>query len=284
MVRICFIAFLALTTSINVFAGKRAPKRLIRMGERLLDQSHDDSIYILGKYFVEKYPEDPKTKWVIRSAATKATYSADYAWAEKAFNILLHTPDPKMDKDFQPEGYSFFKSYACIGLARLYFTTGRYKGALAYLKLSENKYPEYYLCGNASEIEEGSKKIMFATCYEKLGYPDSAINVLLPYMFDYGWSPYETAGKELRRLLKGKYTDGYIANELRKAQATITIITDKGEHIPRITVFGKTIEMSRAFHAEVTDPANNKDLPVAKLEEVYQNLFTASRFYKTFVQ
>ncbi|WP_459212032.1 hypothetical protein [Aquimarina rhabdastrellae] len=81
--------------------------------------------------------------------------------------------------------YANFKNEASKRLTEIYIKKRDYKSALEYKKLNE-KYPLQHFCGNAFAADEIYNAKQYAKIYNGIGENKTALNYLLPHIFNNG--------------------------------------------------------------------------------------------------
>lgn len=107
------------------------------------------------------------------------------------------------EKLFEP--YTNYKNRAALNIALLHLKWKNYKLAIDYLDLTKN-YPFQHFCGNAHEAIKLYKIELYAKAYIGLNDKNSALNILLPELFNDALADNEEIVRLTFELLSEKYS------------------------------------------------------------------------------
>ena len=155
-------------------------------------------------------------------------------------NTYYHSSDIPGDTTKNIYGYGSFtsnyKNSVCLYLAKIYIEEHNFAEALNYVTAAENEYVVYYNCGTGHNSYQGRLRTLYGLSYEGMGETEKAIELLLPYCFD--WD-----NKIIIRIFKSQHSKVEIKKSMEVAVASITCVPDTFESTTISTTnYGKNNE------------------------------------------
>lgn len=214
------IAVIIIIFSLNSSSQTLDPYKSLRRGYLLdgypnlvnYDKTRTDSVpYYFDDFLKFLNKKDKNYGYGIYQVANYYFDKNDFDKADSLYQIFLNLNHPKEydeilyngDKGVEPNHLFFF---VYNNLCEINLKRNNYNLALTYINLSE-KSPFEHFCGNAEPSRRAYTADTKAKCYIGLNKQDSALIVLLPYIFDKGTEDYYSIIAQASQLLKNKYKD-----------------------------------------------------------------------------
>jgi tetratricopeptide (TPR) repeat protein len=254
----------------QIIIGQNEAVKLIGLAETLYEKENIDSALIIYKSVLEKYPED--------SLYPDAFFNAGHIlWRLKknddAEKIFLKI----MESDFSEKGnndsseelihdpFIHYKNESSFLLADIYLDRKDYIKALKCITLAEKKYPYGSWCGNALFGNRIRLIVLYSKYYDGINQIDTAIAMLWPYIFNYGFGTDSEVIDQMKILLFRKYGSQQVRTEVKNAENTISVGTTNSKYkTGYIVLFGNTITLP---------------FIKAKGADAYRKAYTSSYFY-----
>ncbi|MAC94716.1 MAG: hypothetical protein CMC96_04365 [Flavobacteriales bacterium] len=201
----------------------------------------------------------------------------DTTSARKYFELILNGKFEENEMGGPGEGimaepYALYKHRACKYLAEINLDNKNYRKALKYVSLADSVYSYNHFCGNAIAANNIFITSLYADCYIGLGKLDSAINCLLPEMFNNGLSDNSFIVSKLVELLYQKFNQDELNRIFKEAVNTIVIEKEKSEEYiytyGYIILFDKKIKIPHFDVISFFETEENQ-----KTDEEWENIF-----------
>lgn len=287
MIKIAFTIAL-LTLTLNSIAQK-TQKKFDHAYDLYAKKKYDSALYL----FVDIYNKGIGNREIIyrsyyfigliymdtkNTSAAKEVYKEMLATDFENPNSAYASYDELWNNPF-----SQFKHNSCKILAKLALDDSDYKLALTYTKMADTEYPFEHFCGNAHASNDIYLAIMYAKCYEGLGDKEKAIETLLPHCINNGLASNSELVDQLCLLLKEKYTNEKIKQQIESAKA--------GLYVKEIRYRGDVYQYYyvNIFNTEVEVVGSSYQIDYRKIKELkgielYQYIFTREEFVKKVLQ
>lgn len=249
LVLILFVIEAKLVSAQNSLPQDMGLGILLKAESAFCSGKHLQTLSLLEEY-AEKYPA---TSMALCAKMRIARLYCNIYQQEKAINLLKQALDIKpitRGCNYSPKcnmlenlHLSQEKAEICIVISEIYQSQKDSTNALAYLGIAKTKYFPRLDCGNGILMYHTRLSLAYAHCYLKFGKDERAIEKLLEYIF-YGEGHSFAAAKLLRSILRKKFTQQQIEDEVRKAVGNIQKVTTSSKSMFRdyqMTCFGKTI-------------------------------------------
>lgn len=208
----------------------------------------------------------------------------DTANAITLFDEIINSDYNELDRGgtgsgLMGEPYALYKNNSSKMLAQIYLAKHDYKKALKNTVLADKEYPYRHFCGNEYEANRIFIATLYASCYKGMDKTDEAINVLFPLCIESGLADNESLVEMLSSLLKEKYSDEKIKNEIEIALNAVRPKTpDQKPGYSEIYItdfFSHTVELTTYMYSGEYKKAKN-----LKGQELFKYYFSESKLVK----
>jgi tetratricopeptide (TPR) repeat protein len=166
-----------------------------------------------------------------------------YEAATHAFKEILNADYNELDANSLMEPYMLYKHQSSRFLAEISLEQKDYKAVEEYIHLFEYVYPYQHFCGNELSAYAIYKATMKARLYEGQQKVGKAIQILVPYTFQYALASNEALLDLLINILYRHYPQEQVQQELNNALASIQIKNRKRNTDVTMTLFGETVHL-----------------------------------------
>jgi len=223
-------------------------------------QQFDSAIYYY-KTLQSLYP-DYRTAYITYRIGMSLLKNEDTLQAKEYLSKSLLTSEP----------LEYESCDACGKIGDIYFAQHNYSSALKYYDSITIKYSGFPY--DPCQYKGLTIKFLKSLCLDKLGYTDSAISILTPYMFEaegYRTLNYEKMVDAFIAMLRKVYPDSKIKNELK---AGLKGIVYKIDNSPRAGE--KDVECFMNFFSKkviLVGAGISKTIPGAEIPSFFQKPF-----------
>jgi tetratricopeptide (TPR) repeat protein len=199
---------LLLLLSFSVVAfGQKMPSDYFQEANDYFEEGEWNKALAGFLYIVENHPRNELYPRALNNAGDIYLLQKKYKKAIEVFTLILNGNQDEREPsggDIMASPYANYCHWAARQISNCYYELRRYDSALCYWALADTAYPFLSGCGNAYAENDINTALRYADIYQKLGQPDSAIEKLLPEVFNTGLADNSKIIAELEKLLKGK--------------------------------------------------------------------------------